>query len=254
MTTELILLCIAAFAAGFIDAIVGGGGLIAVPAELVLLPGYPVATCIGTIKIQAFTGTSVAAWKYSRHVKLNYKHLAIMGMLAMPMAYIGSRILTHVSNDFMKPLLLVVLSVVAIYTYKKKHFGIHTEKDHTETEHIIYAILISVVIGLYDGFIGPGAGSFLILAFITLLGYDFMKAGATAKFVNLSTNLGSIILFASTGNILYEIALPMAAANATGAYFGARLAILRGNTFIRMFFLTVVIAVLVRFAWDVFGK
>jgi len=254
MTSELLILCLAAFAAGFIDAIVGGGGLISVPAALIFMPGYPVATCVGTIKIPAFCGTTLAAWKYSRHVKLNYKHLAIMGILAMPMSYIGSRALTQVSNDFMKPLLLVVLSGVAIYTYKKKHFGIHTEKDHTETEHIIYAILISVVIGLYDGFIGPGAGSFLILAFITLLGYDFMKAGATAKFVNLSTNIGSIILFASTGNIVYKIAIPMAVCNATGAYFGARLAILRGNAFIRVFFLTVVIAVMVRFAWDVFGK
>ncbi len=254
MTYELLILCLAAFAAGFIDAIVGGGGLISVPAALIFMPGYPVATCVGTIKIPAFCGTSLAAWKYSRHVKLNYKHLAIMGILAMPMAVLGSSALTQVSNDFMKPVLLVVLSGVAFYTYKKKHFGVHSEKDHSETEHIIYAIIISIVIGLYDGFIGPGAGSFLILAFITLLGYDFMKAGATAKFVNLSTNIGSIILFASTGNIVYEIALPMAVCNATGAYFGARLAILRGNTFIRIFFLTVVIAVMIRFAWDVFGK
>src|SRR5688572_17487460 len=219
-----------------------------------MLPQYPVATVIGTTKLPSFTGTSFAAYKYSRHVPLNFRHLAIMGSIALPMAFIGSRVLTLVDNDFMKPFLLVVLTLVAVYTYTKKNFGVHTEKDHTELEHIIYASLTSFIIGFYDGFIGPGTGSFLILAFITLLGYDFMKAGATAKFVNLSTNIGSIILFASTGNIVYEIALPMAVCNATGAYFGARLAILRGNTFIRVFFLTVVIAVMIRFAWDVFGK
>jgi uncharacterized membrane protein YfcA len=254
MTTELIILCIAAFAAGFVDSIVGGGGLIQIPVALVLFPHYPVATVIGTTKIPSFSGTSFAAYKYSRHVEVNYKHIGIMAAVAFVMALLGSKVLTVVSNDFMKPFLLIVLTCVAIYTYKKKHFGVHTEKDHTEREHLLYCIATSFIIGFYDGFIGPGTGSFLILVFITLLGYDFLKAGATAKFVNLATNTGSIILFASTGHILYEIALPMAAFNALGGYLGAKLAIMRGNSFIRIFFLCVVVATLLRFGYDIFFK
>ena len=217
-----------------------------------MLPQYPVATVIGTTKLPSFTGTCFAAYKYSRHVPLNFRHLATMASIALPMAFLGSRLLTLVHNDFMKPFLLVVLTLVAVYTYTKKNFGEHSEKDHTERQHIIYASLTSFVIGFYDGFIGPGTGSFLILSFVTLLGYDFMKASATAKFINLATNIGSIILFALSGNIIYEIALPMMAANGFGGFLGARLAILRGNKFIRVFFLCVVMATIIRFAWDVF--
>ena len=230
---------------------VGGGGLIQIPVGLIMLPQFPVATVIGTTKLPSFTGTSFAADKYSRHVPLNFRHLAIMASIALPMAFLGSRVLTLIHNDFMKPFLLVVLTLVAVYTYTKKNFGEHSEKDHTERQHIIYASLTSFVIGFYDGFIGPGTGSFLILSFITLLGYDFMKASATAKFINLATNIGSIILFAISGNIIYEIALPMMAANGFGGFLGARMAILRGNKFIRIFFLCVVMATIVRFAWDV---
>ncbi|HEY6172468.1 MAG TPA: TSUP family transporter, partial [Candidatus Kapabacteria bacterium] len=212
---------------------VGGGGLIQIPVGLIMLPQYPVATVIGTTKLPSFTGTCFAAYKYSRHVPLNFRHLAIMASIALPMAFLGSRMLTLVENEFMKPFLLVVLTLVAVYTYTKKNFGEHSEKDHTERQHIIYASLTSFVIGFYDGFIGPGTGSFLILSFVTLLGYDFMKASATAKFINLATNTGSIILFALSGNIIYEIALPMMAANGFGGFLGARMAILRGNKFIR---------------------
>jgi uncharacterized protein len=254
MTTELSLLCIAGFFAGFIDAVVGGGGLIQIPAMLILLPGLPVATAIGTTKIPSFCGTSLAATQYARRVKLNYKHVGLMAVLASCAAFAGSKVLTIVHNDFMEPLLLLVLVGVAMYTYRKKNFGVHSEKEHTEAQHRIFIIAISLIIGFYDGFIGPGSGSFLILAFITLLGFDFLKASATAKFINLSTNIGSIVLFAMSGHILYNIALPMAACNAAGGMLGAKLAILRGNTFIRVFFLTVVMLMIVRFGYDVFWK
>lgn len=254
MTTELILLCVAAFAAGFVDAIVGGGGLIQTPAALILLPQYPVATVLGTLKIPAFSGTSFAAAQYARRVKLDYKLLGLMAVIAFLAAFAGSRLLTMVSNSFMKPALLVILTGVAIYTYTKKNFGDHEEKDHSSRQQLWYAIMISVVIGFYDGFIGPGAGSFLILAFITVLGFDFLKASAQAKFVNLSTNLGSIVFFAISGKIIYAIAIPMAVCNALGGFLGARLAILKGNSFIRIFFLIVVCGTILRFAYDIFFK
>ena len=252
MTMELILLCIAAFLAGFVDAVVGGGGLIQTPAALILLPACPVASVIGTLKIPAFTGTAFAAIQYARKVRVHVGLLVVMAVIAFVSALFGSRLLTMVSNQFMKPFLLCVMVAVAIYTYSKKNFGSHTEKNLSPGPLFLYGSLIAMIIGFYDGFIGPGAGSFLIICFISILGQDFLKASAHAKFVNLSTNLGSIVFFVVAGKIMYSIALPMAVCNAAGGMAGARLAILKGNKFIRIFFLVVVCLTIVRFAYDVF--
>jgi uncharacterized membrane protein YfcA len=251
---DLILLCIVAFLAGFTDAIAGGGGLIQTPAALVLLPQYPLATVLGTLKIPSFSGTSIATTQFVRRVQVNWLLVGLMAITAFMAAFAGSTLLTRVNNSFMKPLLLIMLIVVAIYTFTNKRFGDHTEKDHSVRQQIIYSLLISLVIGFYDGFIGPGAGSFLILSFVGMLGFDFLKASAHAKFVNLATNLGSILFFSISGKIIYSIALPMAACNALGGLLGARLAILRGNAFIRIFFLVVVCATIIRFAYDVWFK
>jgi uncharacterized membrane protein YfcA len=250
----MIALCIIAFLAGFVDAVVGGGGLIQTPAALVLLPQYPVATVIGTLKIPAFSGTSVAAYQYAKKVKLNYPLLALMAAIAFSAAFCGSKLLTMVSNSFMKPLLLIVLVLVAIYTYTNKKFGTHSEKQHSQKQQWWYAAGISLLIGFYDGFIGPGAGSFLVMAFIGIMGFDFINASANAKFVNLSTNLGSIVFFLLSGKILFAIAIPMAICNMIGGWCGAKLALLKGNTFIRIFFLIVVVATILRFAYDIFFK
>ncbi len=142
----MIALCIIAFLAGFVDAVVGGGGLIQTPAALVLLPQYPVATVIGTLKIPAFSGTSVAAYQYAKKVKLNYPLLALMAAIAFTAAFCGSKLLTMVSNSFMKPLLLIVLVLVAIYTYTNKKFGTHTEKQHSQKQQWWYAAGISLLI------------------------------------------------------------------------------------------------------------
>lgn len=252
--TILLLLCLAAFSAGFIDAIVGGGGLIQTPVGLILLPSLPVATVIGTLKVPAFSGTSFAAFQYLKKVDLNWKLLGIMMLLAFPSAFLGSTLLMYVSNDFMKPLLLVVLSFLVIYTYAKKNFGQQIEKNISSQRQLLNAVAISFVVGLYDGFIGPCTGSFLVVAFIAIMGFDFLHASANAKMVNLATNFGSICLFMLKGKIIWAIALPMAASNALGGWLGAKLAINKGNGFIRIFFLVVVIGTLVRFAYDVFYK
>lgn len=253
-TTTIILLCVAAFAAGFVDAIVGGGGLIQTPMGLILLPQLPVSTVVGSLKIPAFSGTAFAAAQYVKKVTINWKLLLPMMALAMLASFAGSSLLTQMHNDFMKPVLLVVLSLVAIYTFVKKDFGQHKEKAHSPTTHIIYSLLISLVIGFYDGFIGPGAGSFLVLAFVVLMGYDFLHASANAKMVNLATNFGSILLFVLKGKIIWAIAIPMALCNAAGGFTGAKLAINKGNKFIRIFFLIIVTGTLIRFAYDVFFK
>ena len=253
-TTTIILLCIAAFSAGLVDAIVGGGGLIQTPVGLILLPNLPVATVIGSLKIPAFSGTFFAAIQYIKKVKMKWKMLLTMMLLAFCAAFIGSKLLSMIHNDFMKPILLIVLSLVAIYTYSKKNFGANTEKNLTPKREIFYGIIISIIIGFYDGFIGPGAGSFLVLAFITIVGFNFLHASAHAKMVNLATNFGSILFFIIKGTILWNIAIPMALCNAAGGFIGAKIAIKKGNSFIRIFFLLVVVGTLIRFGYVVFFK
>jgi len=253
-TLTLVLLCLFAFSAGFVDAIAGGGGLIQTPAALVLLPQFPVATVIGSLKIPAVSGTSFATFQYLKKVTTYWPQAAVMCVTAFIAAFAGSELLTQVSNRYMKPLIFLVLIIVAVYTYTKKNFGEHTHKTHSVKRKMGYTFLISLVIGFYDGFIGPGAGSFLVLAFISFLGLDFLHASANAKLVNLSTNLGSILLFLLKGTILWGVAIPMAACNGLGGILGARLAISRGNQFIRIFFLLIIAATLLRFGYDVFFK
>ena len=251
ISVEMIVLCIAALAAGFIDAIVGGGGLIQTPAILITLPQHPVATLLGTTKIPSLSGTSSAALQYARRVKLQWKLLGVLCFIALSAAYAGSKTVSIVSNSFMKPIIFGVLIIVALYTYTKKDFGTATTSGKTPVQEYLYGGIFALIIGFYDGFIGPGAGSFLVLFFISVLGFDFLKASAHAKFVNVATNTGSIIFFAGSGHILYHYAIPMAVCNFTGSLLGARLAILKGNKFIRIIFLLVVAGTILRFGYDI---
>ncbi len=250
----ILLLCLASFIAGFIDAIVGGGGLIQTPAALILLPNISVAHVIGTLKVPAFSGTSIATYQFLKKVKINWKLFGIMALVSFVFAYVGSSLLNVMKNDFMKPVLFIILVLLLIYTYLKKDFGQFQISKLSKKRQYIYTMLICVVIGFYDGFIGPGTGSLLIMAFIAILGFDFLKASAYAKLVNLATNIGSITLFVIKGKIIWAVAIPMAICNALGAWIGARLAISKGNGFIRVLFLVIVGIALLRFGYDVFLK
>lgn len=251
-TYIIVILCIASFFSGFVDAIVGGGGLIQTPVTMIMLPNLSVANVIGSLKIPAFSGTSFAAYQYLKRVDINWRLLLLMAIVSFCFAYLGSNLLTIVSNDFMKPLLLLILVGLAIYTFRKKDFGQFRHKNLSANKQLFFALLISMLVGFYDGFIGPGTGSFLVLAFVSVLGFDFLHASANAKMVNLATNFGSICLFISKGKIIWAIAIPMAFCNALGGFLGSKLAIKKGNSFIRIFFLAVVILALLRFGYDVF--
>lgn len=251
-TYIIVILCVASFFSGFVDAIVGGGGLIQTPVTMIMLPNLSVANVIGSLKIPAFSGTSFAAYQYLKRVDINWRLLLLMAIVSFCFAYLGSNLLTIVSNDFMKPLLLLILIGLAIYTFRKKDFGQFRHKDLSANKQLFFALLISMLVGFYDGFIGPGTGSFLVLAFVSVLGFDFLHASANAKMVNLATNFGSICLFISKGKIIWAIAIPMAFCNALGGFLGSKLAIKKGNSFIRIFFLAVVILALLRFGYDVF--
>ena len=180
--------------------------------------------------------------------------MLLMCGIAGTAAYAGSKTVSITSNHFMKPVIFCMLVITAVYTYTKKDFGMAVEKETTKNREYLYGAVFALLIGFYDGFIGPGAGSFMILFFISVLGFDFLKSSAHSKLVNVSTNLGSILFFSANGNILYQYALPMAACNFAGSFLGSRLAILKGNKFSRIFFLLVIAATIIRFGYDIFFK
>lgn len=252
MLITFTILLSAAFLAGFVDAISGGGGLIQTPVSLVVLQQQHFTNVIGTIKIPAFSGSLFAVKQYLKKITVHLKLKIVLCLIAFVSSYFGSWALTKVNSSFFKPLLLFILIIVAIYVFLKKDFGNATSKNILPQKIWLYTILISIVLGFYDGFIGPGAGLFLILAFISLAGFDFIKASAYAKLINLSTNFGSIILFFSKGLILWKYAIPMAASNALGGYIGAKIAIKKGNVFFRIIFMLVVLFTIIRFAYDIF--
>ncbi|MFD2163504.1 sulfite exporter TauE/SafE family protein [Paradesertivirga mongoliensis] len=254
MTQELILLCFVSFGAGFIDSIVGGGGLLQTPAMLIILPQYPIATLFGTTKIPSLAGTAFAGYKYSRNISVNWKLLSVVLPAAFLGAMLGAFAITVIDNTQIKPLIFLLLVLVAIYTYWNKNFGLHTEKNYPFSMQALLGVLSGFSIGFYDGLIGPGTGTFLILMFVAVLGNDFIHSSAHAKYVNAATNLAAIIYFARTGHILYEYAIPMALFNLCGSYLGTKLALLKGNRFIRIFFLLVVFGTILRFAYDIFLK
>lgn len=249
--SELLIACGAAFAAGFIDAVVGGGGLVQTPALLVTFPHLPVASLLGTVKIPSFCGTAVSAWQYQKRIALQWNLVAWIALAAFSAAMFGSYMVSILDNKVLKPIILVVLIVVALYTYTRKNLG-HRHDTQAFGTALWKGITAGILIGFYDGFIGPGTGSFLVLVFISVIGFDFMHASAHAKVVNLATNFASILFFGATGNILFQLAIPMAICNMMGGYAGTRLALSKGNKFIRAFFLFVVAGTILRFAYDIF--
>lgn len=249
-----LFLCGFAFLAGFIDSVVGGGGLIQLPALFFLLPAASVATVLGTNKLSSIAGTSVAVVQYSRKVNLNWRTLLPAAITAFVFSFIGARAASLISAGVMKPLILILLVAVAIYTFIKKDFGsMSRPKLEAERERFV-GVAVGLVLGLYDGFFGPGTGSFLIFIFIGIFGMDFLSASASSKVINFATNLSAVIYFAATENILYHFALPMAACNILGSVVGTRLAIAKGSAFVRVLFLTVVVAIILRFGYDIFSR
>lgn len=250
----LLTLCFSSFLAGFIDSIVGGGGLVQTPALLFTLPQYPVPTVLGTAKFPSLVGTLLGAVQFSRRVVIQWPLLLPMAAVAFGAALTGSWTLTRVPNTFMRPFALVILIAVFIYTLLKRDFGQHVERTITHRQQLIRMLLMALVIGFYDGFFGPGTGSFFVLGLVGLVGFDFLRASAHAKWVNVATNAASLLFFAGKGMVLFAVAIPMAVANLLGAFLGVRLALLKGNGFIRVFFLGVIAATILRFAWDLWAR
>lgn len=254
-TITLISLVVLSFIAGFIDAVVGGGGLIQLPAVLINFPSMPLATVFGTNKIAGLSGTTVAAFQYSRKIKFNYKLLLTTGISAAAAALLGARLISNLNPAKLKPVILFILIVIAIYTFIRKDLGAVHCKQLPEKKQLVYALLLGIIIGFYDGFIGPGTGSFLVLGFVVLLGFEFVTASAYAKVINCMTNVGALSVFISNGNYVLNLAILMAVSNVTGSILGARMSLRKGNEFVRIIFLFIVIIMIIRYGYDVYlGK
>ena len=250
----IIFLVLAAGFAGFVDAVAGGGGLVQLPALLIGLSGKPIPLILGTNKVPSIFGTSTAAFRYFKKVRPDKTVGIAMAVPAFIASLIGAHIATHIPTKVFQPVIFAALILVALYTWKKPQLGMNEKLKFHGNQRLILVAVMGAVIGLYDGIFGPGTGTFLVFLLVGVVGYEFLKASATAKLVNISTNLGAIITFQSTGHIWWEIGLPLALANITGAIIGSHLAIKGGSPWVRKVFLLVVVALIVKVGYSFFSS
>lgn len=250
--TTLVLLLITAMAAGWIDAVSGGGGMLQVPMLLITQPQLPASVALGTNKVASVFGTATAAATYLRTIKPRLATALPMAIAAFVAALLGARTAVNLPKDVIEPVILVALVGVWIFLAVRPSLGLEESLRYASgSRHYVIAIVAGVAIGFYDGILGPGTGSFLIIVLVAGLGYSFLNASVTAKIVNLGTNIAAIIVFGVADSILWSIGLLMAAANVGGAFLGARTALRRGSHFVRTVFLTVVALLILRLGWDV---
>jgi len=249
---ELATVALASLLAGFIDAVAGGGGLVLVPALFSTFPSAAPATLLGTNKSASVWGTGWATLQYVRRVQLPWKRLMPAAVLAGLGSFAGAWALTLVSPDGLRKALPLVLLAVLVYTLARKDLGREHTPHFTGRAEALVAGGIALVIGFYDGFFGPGTGSFFVFLFVRLLGYDFLHASATAKLMNLLTNVFAIALFVSKGHVWWHVAAVMAVTNVVGSLLGTRLALKHGAGFVRSVFVIVVAALILKTAWDAF--
>ncbi len=252
-TTALVLLGVAAVFAGFVDAVVGGGGLVQLPALLLGLPHAAPTQILATNKLASICGTSVSAATYYRRIKPDPRTFLPMMVVAFAGAFTGAAVASHIPRDAFEPIVLVALVVVGGYVLFKPTLGMATALRWSGHRHLAAALAVGFVIGFYDGALGPGTGSFLVFSLVGLLGYSFLEASAKARLANWATNLGALALFVPQGAVLWKVGLVMGGCNLVGGYLGARVAVSRGARFVRVFFILVVSAFIVRIGGDVLG-
>lgn len=248
------VLLTAATAAGWVDAVVGGGGLIILPTLFLVMPGVAPQTALGTNKIAAFSGTTAAVITFARKVPMQWKALLPAAALAGVAAACGSAAVSLIDRDLFIPIVMVVLVGVAIFVTMRPSIGL-TLATHAPTRRktLLVIGIAAGLIGLYDGLLGPGTGTFLIITFATLLGTEFVRAAAMAKVINCGSNLGSLIFLGATGHVLWALGLAMAVGNIAGAIVGSRMALARGAGFVRVVLLVVVIGMVIRLGWQQFA-
>jgi len=253
----LFFLAVAAFVAGFLDAIVGGGGLITMPALMLGFPtvglpgGTPLPTLLGINKVSSFTGTTMAAAQFVKSGALPWRELVVPVLVAILGAACGVALAYRIQGDFLRPVMLALLVAMLLFTVLRPEVGkLHAPKYGLAHQRGL-AALISFVLGLYDGFFGPGTGSLLIFLYVAVLGFDFLRASALAKAVNWASNLASAVIFLWHGSWVPQAALAMAAGNGLGGWLGAKVALKKGSTWVRGVFIGVVSLLILRLAWQI---
>lgn len=250
---DLILLLAAALFAGFVDAVAGGGGLIQVPALLVALPAESPATVFGTNKLASIVGTGNAALRYARRIALPWSIALPAAAAAFLFSFAGAVAVTWLPREVVRPLVLALLVLVMLYAILKPDFGVISGPRLAPGPERNLALLAGALLGFYDGFFGPGAGSFMIFAFVRWFRLDFLHASSAAKVVNFATNAAALAYFAPTGHVLWVTGLSMAVFNMAGALFGARLALRHGSGFVRGVFIAVASVLIARLGYDTFA-
>lgn len=251
---ELLLVTLASLLAGFVDSIVGGGGLLLVPALFATFPGAHAATLLGTNKSASVWGTAFAAWQYSRRVEMRWGALLPATLLSFAGSLAGAWVVTLISPLFLRQLLPLILLIVLFYTLAKKDLGRTHAPRFAGQQEALAAGLVGVSVGFYDGFFGPGTGSFFVFLFVRWLGYDFLHASAAAKLLNMASNLAALMLFAFKGYVWWHFALTLAVANVLGSLLGTRLALKHGAGFVRLIFIFVVTALILKTGFDAFVR
>lgn len=251
---ELLIVSLASLAAGFVDAIVGGGGLILVPALFAVFPATHPATLFGVNKGASVWGTAAATAQYARRVNLRWSALLPAAAAGFAGSLAGAWLVTVISPGFLRKALPFVLLAVLAYTLLKKELGRHHAPRFSGQAETLVACCIGLVLGFYDGFFGPGTGSFLVFLLVRWLGYDFLNASASAKLINTATNLAALAVFAYKGHVWWHFALTMALANVLGSLLGTRMALKHGAGFVRVVFIGVVSALILKTGFDAFLK
>nr|WP_198428961.1 TSUP family transporter [Nocardia bovistercoris] len=248
------VLLAAATAAGWVDAVVGGGGLIILPTLLLTAPTISPQTALGTNKMAAVAGTAAAVATFSRKVPIQWRILLPAAGIAACAAAVGAAAVSLIDRELFIPIVMAVLLGVAIFVTLRPSVGV-TMATHPPTRRkvILVVAIAAGLIGLYDGLLGPGTGTFLIIAFATLLGTEFVRAAAMAKVVNCGSNLGALAYFGLTGHIMFALGAGMAVANIAGAVVGSHMAVRRGAEFVRVVLLVVVVAMVIRLGWQQFA-
>ncbi|HNV58539.1 MAG TPA: TSUP family transporter [Rhodoferax sp.] len=249
---EMFLVSLASLLAGFVDSIVGGGGLILVPALFAVFPTTHPATLFGTNKGASVWGTAIATVQYSKRVNMPWQALAPAATVCFVASLGGAWLVTVVSPDYLRKALPLVLVIVLAYTLAKKQLGRTHAPRYTGNREAMIASAIGAVIGFYDGFFGPGTGSFFVFLLVRVLGYDFLHASASAKLLNTASNLAAIVLFALKGHVWWHFVVAMAVANILGSLAGTHLALKHGTGFVRNVFIVVVSALILKTSYDAF--
>lgn len=254
MDIYFILLLLIGFLAGLMDAAVGGGGLLQIPALFSTLPtSTPIPTVMGINKFASFSGTLTATSQFIRRIAVPWKMLLPAAVLAFAASYGGAKLVAHVPVHYMKPAMLVLMAAMFFYTFFKKDLGQAVRTSALSRKETAWGLFFGALIGFYDGIFGPGTGSLLAFVFVRFFSYDFLTATASAKIINLTTNLAALTFFVPNGHIVWAWALPLAVANLLGGLVGAHLAIRGGTRFLRHGFMVLLVVLISKFGWDIFS-